>query len=108
MEHKLEYTFISFRMGVHVDLIKYPDKLGYNRRDRTLCRQIYPLVYTRKDARGYFSCCLGIIEKSLRTFKMKASFVEENVPGQCNWDGTLHLFCFPSDNTLRKTCLQKD
>ena len=35
-----------------------------------------------------------MIEKSLRTFKMKASFVEENVPGQCNWDGTPVLFTF--------------
>ena len=27
---------------------------------------------------------LGIIEKSRRTFKMKAAFVGQKLPGQCN------------------------
>ena len=63
MEHKLENTFISFRIRILVaSNIPIILSLGQNRCERTLCRSIYSFVYTREDARGNFSCSLGIIE----------------------------------------------
>ena len=86
IEHKWENTFISFRMEILVDS-NIPINYLQDKIVATLpCVAPFILLYAqdREDAKGNFSCSLGITEKSRRTFKMKAAFVEPKLPGQCN------------------------
>ena len=86
IEPKWEYTFISSGweyLQTQISPLYYlQDKIV-----ATLpCVAPFILLYAqdREDAKGNFSCSLGITEKSRRTFKMKAAFVEPKLPGQCN------------------------